>query len=243
MIRNILGSLLALLGAAAVVRSPFHPWYGGRPGREYGFAELFTGSGVSSSAAGTASGLLVPMAAAAVLTVLAVLLRSRILQTFAGLLALGFTVLWMVRQGQAAGSLTAGNDGLGTGVALAAGGAAVILLGAVVMRGRPRKQRRRSREREDDQRPYAQDPYDPATRQSRATSYGQGAHDAARPGRYGTTPQSPPVTPHGGPQRPVEWPGAGAGGQQGSGQPEQPPAGDTRRLPPVPPDQEGPAQP
>lgn len=243
MIRNILGSLLALLGAAAVVRSPFHHWYGGRPGYRFALADLFSGTGISSEAAGLAEGLFLPMAAAAVLTVLGVLLRSRIVVALAGVLALGFTVLWMVRQGMAAGSLAVGSDGggLGIGVAIAAGGAAVMLLGAVVMRGRrPRRRRRAHALREEpDQQPYDAGPYGPEARQS-PVSYGQGAHDAARPGPYGTTPQSPPVTPHGGPQRPVQWPGAPIGQHRGgTGQGS---TGDTRPLPaasPGPADQPG----
>ena len=43
MIRNILGSIVALAGAAAAVLSPFRDWYDGRLGRHYRVADLFNG--------------------------------------------------------------------------------------------------------------------------------------------------------------------------------------------------------
>ncbi|WP_206324440.1 hypothetical protein [Streptomyces sp. HNM0574] len=166
MVRNILGSLLALLGAAAVVRSPFLDWYGGRPGRDYSVEELFRGSGITAEKPPLFSGLLLPMLVVAVLVVIAVLLRSRLLTTLAGLVGLGFTVLWMVRQGQAAGNLTVGSGGeLGEGVAAAAGGSVLVFLGALVMRGRrppPRGRRRRGDDRPREDEGYA--PYGPDDR-------------------------------------------------------------------------------
>ncbi|MFD9165754.1 hypothetical protein ACFVZ8_27780 [Streptomyces sp. NPDC059558] len=67
------------------------------------------------------------------------LLRSRLLMALAGAVVLGFTVLWTVRQGQAAGSLTVGGttSPLGDGLAHAYGAGALTLLGAAIMRGRP----------------------------------------------------------------------------------------------------------
>lgn len=55
------------------------------------------------------------------------------------MIVLGFTVLWLVRVGQAAGSLVisgAPSYGLGPGTGLAFGGGLVLLLAAVVLRGR-----------------------------------------------------------------------------------------------------------
>ncbi|MBR7674168.1 hypothetical protein KDA82_14305 [Streptomyces daliensis] len=149
MIRNILGSLLALIGATAAVWSPFRPWYDGRLGRDFRVDELFTGSGITGGAATPLSGMLLPMLVGALLTVVAVLLRAKSPAALAGLLVLGFTALWMVRQGQAEGSLTAGGnggEGLGTGVAGAAAGGVVLLVGALVMRGRRGGRRARRRE-------------------------------------------------------------------------------------------------
>ncbi|MEU8503732.1 hypothetical protein AB0C40_03175 [Streptomyces brevispora] len=136
MIRNVLGSIVALAGAAAAVLSPFRAWYDGRLGRHYRIGDLFTG--VTGAHPGLFDSILLPFVFAAVLTVVGVALRSRLLVALAGVVVLGFTVLWMVRQGQAAGELTiSGNgSGLDQGVAGAAGGGVLLLLGAALMSGR-----------------------------------------------------------------------------------------------------------
>ncbi|GAA2061271.1 hypothetical protein GCM10009801_03480 [Streptomyces albiaxialis] len=145
MIRNAVGSLLALLGAAAAVWSPFRSWYDGRLGRDFRIGQLFDSQGVTGDGASLMNGLFLPMLVAAVVTLLGLLLRSRLLVLLAGVLALGFTVLWMVRQGQAEGSLTAGGGGLdiGAGLGLAAG--ALLLLAALVMSGRRARSARHRR--------------------------------------------------------------------------------------------------
>ncbi|WP_328789996.1 MULTISPECIES: hypothetical protein [unclassified Streptomyces] len=139
MLRNALGSLMGLIGAAAAVWSPFRAWYDGRLGRDYRVQELFTAVGITDHRATLLGSILLPYLFAAVLTLCAVLLRSRLLMALAGVVVLGFTVLWTVRQGQAAGSLTIGGtaQALGDGLANAYGAGALILLGAAVMRGRP----------------------------------------------------------------------------------------------------------
>ncbi|MEU1368555.1 hypothetical protein ABZ454_20770 [Streptomyces sp. NPDC005803] len=136
MIRNVLGSIVALLGAAAAVLSPFRDWYDGRLGRHYGIDDLFTG--ITGAHPGVFGSILLPFLFAAVLAVVGVVLRFRPMVALAGVLVLGFTVLWMVRQGQAAGSLTVAGDGSGLwwGVAGAAGGGVLLLLGAALMSGR-----------------------------------------------------------------------------------------------------------
>ncbi|MFF8913593.1 hypothetical protein ACF08M_09775 [Streptomyces sp. NPDC015032] len=146
MIRDVLGSGLAVAGAAAAVRSPFLHWYGGRFGRQYRIDELFTGLtgarpgplGSGPLGSGPLGSVLLAFLFAALLTVVGVALRSRLLVAAAGVVTLGFTVLWMVRQGEATGSLTVAGDGSGLqwGVVYAAGGAVLMLLGAVVMPGR-----------------------------------------------------------------------------------------------------------
>ncbi|MFG3000067.1 hypothetical protein [Streptomyces sp. NPDC048340] len=145
MIRNALGSLMGLVGAAAAVWSPFRAWYDGRHGRDYRVRELFSGAGITDDKAALLGSLLLPFLFAALLTLGAVLLRSRLLMALAGVVVLGFSVLWMVRQGQAADGLAVGGDGqgLGDGVANAFGAGALLLLAAAVMRGRPRHRRRR----------------------------------------------------------------------------------------------------
>ncbi|MFF8379679.1 hypothetical protein ACF07V_26525 [Streptomyces sp. NPDC015661] len=141
MIRNIAGSVLALAGATAAVWSPFRAWYDGRHGRDYAIGELFTG--ITDEKAEVLGSILLPFAFAALLTLVGVVLRSRLLVALAGLVVLGFTILWMVRVGEAEGSLTIDADGtgLGDGVANAFGGGILLLLGALVMSGRSRTHR------------------------------------------------------------------------------------------------------
>ncbi|MEU0400433.1 hypothetical protein ABZ318_09280 [Streptomyces sp. NPDC006197] len=136
MIRDTAGSVLALAGATAAVWSPFRAWYDGRPGRDYAIDELFTG--ITDAKADVLGSILLPFAFAALVTLVGVLLRSRLLVAVAGIVVLGFTVLWMVRVGQVEESLTLGTDGkgLGDGVGYAFGGGVLLLLGALVMPGR-----------------------------------------------------------------------------------------------------------
>lgn len=150
MIRNVLGSIVALLGAAAAVLSPFRDWYDGRLGRHYRIDDLFTG--VTGAHPAVLGSILLPFLFAAVLAIVGVVLRFRPMVALAGVLVLGFTILWMVRQGQAAGSLTVAGDGSGLqqGVAGAAGGGVLLLLGAALMSGRGRRVRPDRREQ-----PYA----------------------------------------------------------------------------------------
>ncbi|MDJ0381419.1 hypothetical protein [Streptomyces sp. G-G2] len=148
MIRNAIGALMGLLGATAAVWSPFRDWYDGRHGRDYRVSDLFTGSGINTDSKSALMGsILLPFLFAALLTLVAIVLRSRTLMGLAGVVVIGFTVLWMVRQGQAAGGLSVGGDGtgLGEGVATAFVGGAVLILAAAVMRGRPRMRRRDAR--------------------------------------------------------------------------------------------------
>ncbi|MEW2070805.1 hypothetical protein [Streptomyces sp. NPDC007346] len=155
MIRNILGSLVALAGAASAVLSPFRDWYEGRAGQDYRVRDLF--GGITDTGSGVLVSILLPFLVAAVLVIVGVVLRSRLVVAFAGLVVLGFTVLWMVRQGQAAGSLTVGGDGAGlqVGVANAAAGGVLMLIGALLMSGRGRGRRvRRAGERESEPEPY-----------------------------------------------------------------------------------------
>ncbi|KIZ13499.1 hypothetical protein SNA_39340 [Streptomyces natalensis ATCC 27448] len=134
MVRNVSGSLIALIGATAAVWSPFRPWYDGRHGSSFRIEDLF--NGISDNRASLYGSLFLPLAFAGLMTLAGVALRSRLLVALAGIVVLGFTVVWMVRQGQAAGELTAGARGLGVGVPNALGGGALMLLGALVMSGR-----------------------------------------------------------------------------------------------------------
>jgi hypothetical protein len=191
-VRNVLGSVIALIGAAAAVWSPFRPWYDGRHGRDVRIEDLF--NGLTGHSAPLLGSLFLPMAFAALLTLLGVALRSRLLVGFAALVVLGFTILWMVRQGQAAGELTAGTGGLGIGAANALGGGAVLLLGALIMRGGGRRSREQPDGRPADEQhgdgryddgrygegPYGDGRYDDG--QLRSEQYGGGQYGS---GQYG----------------------------------------------------------
>ncbi|MFF9635359.1 hypothetical protein ACF1D2_12355 [Streptomyces bacillaris] len=166
MIRNILGSLVALAGAVSAVLSPFRDWYAGRAGQDYRVRDLF--EGITGTESGVLVSILLPFLFAALLVIGGVLVRSRIVVAFAGVVVLGFTILWMVRQGQAAGSLTVGGDGEGlqVGVVNALAGGVLMLIGALLMKGRARGAgwgRSRSRERSREgavEEPYAAPPAD-----------------------------------------------------------------------------------
>lgn len=101
MIRNVLGSLLGLIGATVAVWSPFRVWYEGRHGRDYRLADLFSSAGVTDAKGALLASFVMPFVLAALLTLTAILLRSRLLMALAGVIVLGFAVLWMVRRGQA----------------------------------------------------------------------------------------------------------------------------------------------
>ncbi len=211
MIRNVVGSVLALVGATAAVWSPFRAWYDGRHGRDYRIGDLF--SGITETRAGVIGSILLPFAVAALLAVVGVVLRSRVLVAVAGVVVLGFTVLWMVRVGQAEGSLVVSGDGrgLGDGVANAVGGGILLLLGALVMAGR-RKDHRQARTRRDEQppaRPQDTGPVTAETRDGHDGYDGRGGYDAetrsmpyAAPGRF-DVPADPPRDRDGRDDRPT----------------------------------------
>ncbi|MEU5282538.1 hypothetical protein N7925_14245 [Streptomyces sp. CA-278952] len=148
MIRNVLGSVVALAGAASAVLSPFRDWYAGRAGQDYRVEDLF--GGITAAESGVLVSMLLPFLGAALLVIVGVVLRSRLVVALAGLVVLGFTILWMVRQGQAAGSLVVAGDGSGlqVGVVNALAGGLLMLIGALLMSGRGRRGRRERRERE-----------------------------------------------------------------------------------------------
>ncbi|MER0243518.1 hypothetical protein AAHZ94_16150, partial [Streptomyces sp. HSW2009] len=198
MVRNVFGSLIALIGATAVVWSPFRAWYDGRHGRDVRIDDLFTGwDGGPGTDVALLRSLLLPMLCAALLALLGLALRVRPLVALAGLVALGFTVLWMVRQGQATGHLVLDGEGngLGVGVAGALGGSILLLIAAALMTKRPT--------RRVDGAPRAVPRDDVRTRGARGAR-------AAFDGRYDGTP---------GPTPPYGTPGAyGTAGTYGTGQ-------------------------
>ncbi|MFX4293127.1 hypothetical protein [Streptomyces bohaiensis] len=136
MLRNVLGAVLAVVGAAIAIISPFRDWYDGRAGRDFRLQELFTSGGITDTRADLFAGIFLVMLAVAVLTVLGVVLRSRLLVALAGVVALGITVLWMVRQYQLADALVVGGNGMQWGAVGALVGGALLLVGSALMAGR-----------------------------------------------------------------------------------------------------------
>ncbi|MEW1722602.1 hypothetical protein [Streptomyces sp. NPDC093109] len=199
MVRNVLGSILALAGAAAAVLAPFRPWYDGREGRDFRIADLF--EGLTDRGSGVLVSLLAPFAFAALLTLFALTLRSRVLVALAGLVVLGFTVLWMVRQGQAAGSLALNGDGsgLGIGVAYALGGGIVLLVAALLMSGR----RRARQPWPPAQQPQQQQPYQPQQPPQDWEYAPQQPHQQQSSSPYGYDPGPAPQQPYA-PQQPPQ---------------------------------------
>ncbi|MFH9397315.1 hypothetical protein [Streptomyces sp. NPDC017556] len=124
--------------------------------------------------------MFLPLLVGAVLAVLGVVFRSRLLVLAGGVITLGFAVLWMVRQGQAEGSLTVTGDstGLGVGVGLALLGGLLMLIGAAVMGGRERRAVRKARHEQDQQERKALDHEDRGSRGAEAERpYGMAARD------------------------------------------------------------------
>ncbi|MFW6694423.1 hypothetical protein [Streptomyces sp. MAR4 CNX-425] len=130
--RYVAGSVLVLIGAAAVVSSAWLPWYNGREGRHYQLSDVF--DGISGTRAQFFGSLFLPMAVAALLALYGTLTRSRGFVLLAGVLALGITALWMLRQSQLVGGLEINTQGTGLdiGAANAVIGSALMLIGAVV---------------------------------------------------------------------------------------------------------------
>ncbi|WP_059006959.1 hypothetical protein [Streptomyces specialis] len=134
--RNTFGFVLAAIAAAAAVASVFFDWYGARDGRHFKWTELFTTDGVTAGNAALFEGMFLPMLVAAALALAAILLRSRLLMLLAGITALGFTILWMIRQYQVTDSLTIGSTGLKWPVAVALASGLLLLFSAGGMAGR-----------------------------------------------------------------------------------------------------------
>ncbi|MFG2224134.1 hypothetical protein [Streptomyces sp. NPDC048644] len=242
-VRNVIGSLIALVGATAAVWSPFRPWYDGRHGRDVRIEDLF--GGLTTASAPLPASLLLPMAFAALLTLIGVALRARAVVAAAAVVVCGFTILWMIRQGQAAGSLTAGHNGLGTGVAYALGGGALLLIGALVMRGRPPRYRgdapRHGRGRHRGGRHadgYEAGRYDQGRygdgRQGMREPYPPEPWDPGRPPAQQWTP-GPPGTPAGQGASAAPWPGPAAPSQDTRQPPERQPDVRAAQQHPTPP--------
>lgn len=135
--RNVLGSVVALVGAAAAMISPFANWHGGQSGLDLHLARLFTSAGPPGPGLpGLLVNFMLPMLVAAVLVALGVLFRSRLPVALGGLLALALAVLWTFRMYGDVGELRFGAGGVGAGEIIALAAGIMMLLGAMVMAGR-----------------------------------------------------------------------------------------------------------
>jgi hypothetical protein len=137
--RRALGPVLAAAAALTALGSACVAWYDGRTGTGIRLRDLF--AGLTPTAADLVGSLLVPLALAAVLAAAGIALRRRRLWALGGLITVATTVLWAVRQAQAATGLHSGAVGPGPWLALAAG--AGLWLAAAVAAPRRRRGRRR----------------------------------------------------------------------------------------------------
>ena len=193
MIRNVVGSVVALIGAAAAVYSPFQAWYGGRHGSAYRIQDLF--GGITTTKAAVAGSILLPFAFAALLTLVGLMLRSRMLVALAGVVTIGFAVLWMIRQYQVSSSLalSSSGSGLGRGLAWSLGGGLLLLVGAALMDGRHAGRRTRQEDGQGYAQGYAPEPAPAQGAPAQEPSYGQeryGQEPYAQDAAYGQGPNA-----------------------------------------------------
>ncbi|MEV7405853.1 hypothetical protein AB0N93_36480 [Streptomyces sp. NPDC091267] len=139
---------------------------------------------MTNSGAGLFASMFLPLLVGAVLTLLGVVFRSRLLVLLAGIITLGFAILWMVRQGQAQGGLTVTGDsnGLGSGVGLALLGGLLMLIGSAVMGGRESRAVRKERHEQQQQERAAVPDEDRGHRGAETDRpYGMAAREQDRP--------------------------------------------------------------
>ena len=132
--RRMVGAVLALIGAIAVVWSAFIHWYAGRNGSDIRVRDLF--NQMTTVKSDSLSSLFLPLGVAALVTLVGIALQSRWLWLLGGLIALATVGLWGLRQAQTVTGLHASLVGRGPG--LAAAGGAVMLIAAAIGVGRQR---------------------------------------------------------------------------------------------------------
>ncbi|MER6526219.1 hypothetical protein [Streptomyces sp. NPDC001508] len=129
---RIAAVVLTLVGAAALMLSAFQPWYEGREAREVPLKDLFTGL-ESGAADGAATSVLLPLAAGAVLALLALLVRSRAVMAGACLMGLATGVLWTVQQARAVAPVAFEVTDLQRGLWNAGGGILALVIATTVL--------------------------------------------------------------------------------------------------------------
>jgi hypothetical protein len=130
MIRYVLAGLCALAGAAALIASAFWDWTGHREGKVIPVSQLWEGLGANST--GLAGSLFVPLAAAAVLALAGLLMRTRLVLAFGGLIGLATAGAFLIQQWR----LKDGLNHLYQGWTNAGGGAALLIAAAILLPGR-----------------------------------------------------------------------------------------------------------
>ncbi|UNO41475.1 hypothetical protein [Streptomyces sp. MST-110588] len=130
--RMWVASSLAVVAAAALVLSAFQPWYGGREPKGVPAADLF--QGLESGASGSlGTSMLLPLAGAALIALIALVVRSRVALAVSGLVALATCVLWWIQQGKVASFAI---TDLESGFRNAAGAVLFLLVAVAVLPGR-----------------------------------------------------------------------------------------------------------
>jgi hypothetical protein len=136
--RNTVGAMMALIAAAAAVSSPFRDWYDGRRGSHIRVHDAVVG--ITPMNADLMASVFLPLAFAAFVAVVSVIMLSRPLMVLSGLLVWTTSVLWMASQAGTPQGLH--TDLLGRGVANAMGAGALLLVASFVVRGRLRRRAR-----------------------------------------------------------------------------------------------------
>jgi hypothetical protein len=133
--RRLLGAVLALVAAIAVVWSAFIDWYGGRNGSDIRVQDLF--NNITTEKADSLGSLFIPLGVSAILVLVGIAIQNRWLWVLGGLIAIATPLLWGLRQAQAFTGLHASL--VGRGPALAAAGGALMLIAAAVTAGKSRR--------------------------------------------------------------------------------------------------------
>ena len=128
--RRVAGAFLALLGAVGVTASAYLNWFGDQTPETAPLDRLFQ-SGVTEQASSYWTSVALPLALVTVVTVVGVVLRSRLVLLVAWLIGAATLVLFVVQQANDTAGFAIGD--LQTGVWVALAGLLVMLLGVLSM--------------------------------------------------------------------------------------------------------------
>ena len=128
--RRIAGAFLVLLGAVGVTASAYLNWYDGRPAEHTPLDRLFQAD-VAGDAVSYWTSVAVPLALVTFVTVVGLLLQSRLVVAVGWMIGLGTLVLFTIMQSRDATDFSIGDLQSGAWVAVA--GLALIVLGVASM--------------------------------------------------------------------------------------------------------------